>query len=271
MPLKFKIAADEFGDLDEALQGFYTEQDGEYVLDAEGLPEAEDTSGLKSALQKERESARKFAREKKALEDKYGTLDVEEFERLKAAEQDAETAKLEAAGEWDKIKAQMIEQHGKELGAKDKEIDRLTTQIRHITVDSAATQALADAGGNVELLKPHLMNRVRLNTDDFSVQILEADGTTPKVDASGNPVTIDTLVREMRDSDVFASGFKATAQSGSGSEPTEGGGDQMPGQGKPNGGTPPAGQFKPRSQMTDREKIDAQKQLGIDAYLNLPD
>lgn len=271
MPLAYKITADAFGDLDEAIQGFYTEQDGEFVLQAEGFPEAEDTSGLKSALQKERENAKKYAREKKALEDKYGTLDIEEFERLKAAEKDAETAKLEAAGEWDKIKAQMVTEHAKHLGEKDKEIDRLTSQIRHITVDSAATQALADAGGNVELLKPHLMNRVRLNTDDFSVQVLEADGTTPKVDASGNPVNIDALVSEMRDSDVFASGFKATSQSGSGSEPTEGGGDQLPGTGKPNGGTPPAGQYKPRSQMSDREKIDAQKALGIDAYLDLPD
>lgn len=267
--LKFKITADAFGALEEGQQSLYSEKDGEYVLSIDGLPEVEDVSGLKSALEKERENARKNAREKKALEEKYGALDIEEFNRLKDAEKDAETAQLEAAGEWDKIKEQMVKEHAKQIADKDKEIDRLTGQIRHITVESAATAALADAGGNVELLKPHLMGRVKLNTDDFTVQVLEADGVTPKVDAQGNPVTIDALVSEMRDSDIFASGFKATEQSGSGSEPTSGGGDQLPG--KQNGGTPPVGQTKPRSQMTDREKVDFQKEHGLDALLALPE
>jgi hypothetical protein len=270
MPLKYKISADEFGELDEAIQSFYTEQDDDYVLAAEGLPEAEDTSGLKSALQKERENARKAAREKKALEDKFGNIDLEEINQLKEEKEQAETRKLEEKGEFEKIKDQMREQHAKEIAAKDKEIDRLTGEIRHQKVESTATQALADAGGNVELLKPHLLSRLKLNTDDFSVLVLEDDGKTPKVDASGNPVNIDALVSEMRDSDTFASGFKATSQSGSGSEPTEGGGDQPPGQGKPNGGTPPVG-TKPRSQMSDREKIDFQKEHGIEKLLALPE
>lgn len=270
MPLRYKISADDFGDLEESIQGFYTQQDDDYVLAAEGMPDVEDTSGLKSALQKERENARKFAREKKALEDKIGGVDLEEYNKLKEEHEQQETRKLEEAGEFEKIKEQMRAAHAKELANKEKEIDRLTGEIRHQKVESAATQALADAGGNVELLKPHLLSRLKLNTDDFSVQVLEADGATPKVDGGGNPVNIDALVSEMRDSDTFASGFKATQQSGSGSEPTEGGGDILPGQGKPNGGTPPAG-TKPRSQMTDREKIDYQREHGIDALLNLPE
>ena len=144
----------------------------------------------------------------------------------------------------------------------------MVNQIKHLQVESAATTALADAGGNVELLKPHLLSRLKLDTDDFTVKVLEADGTTPKVDASGNPVNIEVLVREMRESDTFSSGFKATEQSGSGSEPQKGG--DASGDGKPNGGTPPAG-TKPRSQMTDREKLDFQQAHGIDALLKLPD
>ena len=57
MSLKLKVNADEYKGLPEGIRGFYEEKDGSYVLGVEGV---EDTSGLKSALEKERKTAREL-------------------------------------------------------------------------------------------------------------------------------------------------------------------------------------------------------------------
>jgi hypothetical protein len=269
MPLLTKV--DSLDDLHESLHDLYEEKDGSFHLKPpEGFvsaDEVEDTSGLKSALQKEREAARENAKRLKAVQEKYAGFDLEEYERLASAEKDAETAKLEAAGEWDKIKVQMVEQHAQELSSKDAEIARLRGQLEHVQIDSKVVESISKAGGNVELLKPHVRSRLQLNTDDFSTTVLDGDGRTPKVDADGNPVSIDALISEMRKSDTFASAFKATDQSGSGSEPQKGGSDGDTGN---SGGMPKITGDLRRSTMSDAEKVAFQKAHGLDALLELP-
>jgi hypothetical protein len=63
MALKYTVTADEYKGLETGLQGLYSEKDGSYILGVDGL---EDTSGLKSALEKERESRREFEKQIKA-------------------------------------------------------------------------------------------------------------------------------------------------------------------------------------------------------------
>ena len=53
MALKLKLTADEHKSLDEGIKGLYEEKDGAFVLGVDGI---EDTSGLKSALDKERKA-----------------------------------------------------------------------------------------------------------------------------------------------------------------------------------------------------------------------
>lgn len=268
MSLKAKIDAAAFEELDDSIKSLYTEKDGDYILQVDGfVPEdqLEDTSGLKSALAKEREAARKAAQKVKALESKLSGIDPDKYQELLDKEQTAEQQKLEQAGEWDKIKEQMVAAHASELAAKDNDIERLTSQLETVQIDSKVVEAISKAGGNVELLKPHVRSRLQLNTDDFSTTILDSDGKTPKVDGDGNPVTIDTLISEMRKSDTYAGAFKASEQSGSGSEPQSGG----DGPSSVNGGTPRV-ESKPRSQMSDREKVDFQKAHGLDAFMDLP-
>lgn len=268
MPFKLKIASLE--EVHESLHDQYDKQDdGSYTLKPpEGFVAAdsvEDVGGLKSALQKERETARATARENKSLKEKLSGVDPEKYKELLDKEAEAEQSALEKAGEWDKIKAQMSTQHAADLASKDKEIARLQRQLEHVQIDSKVVEAISKAGGNVELLKPHVRSRLQLNTDDFSTVVLDTDGKTPKVDGDGNPVTIDALVGEMRTSETYSGAFKATAQSGGGSDPQHGNdGPAGKGGGKPNG------EGKSRSQMTDREKVDFQKAHGIDKFMDLP-
>ena len=269
MPLKAKI--DTLDKLPEALHDLYEKQDdGTFsLIPPEGFVAAdsvEDTGGLKSALTKEREAARAAAQKVKALESKLAGVDPDKYKELLDKEADAETKRLEQAGEWTKMKDQMIQQHTADVQKERDNSARLMRQLESVQIDSKIVEALSKAGGNVELLKPHVRSRLLLNTDDFSTTVLDTDGKTPKVDGNGNPVTIDDLISEMRKSDIFSGGFKASEQSGSGSEPGKG----ESGSNGSNGGKPLMNGDLKLSTMTDRQKIDYQKAHGIDKLLDLP-
>ena len=269
MPLKLKV--DSLDELNEALHDLYEEKDGSFhLIPPEGFVSAdgvEDVGGLKSALNKTRDEKRESARKLKALQDKYAGVDLEEFERLVGLETDAETAKLAAAGEWDKIKEQMTTQHSAEKADWAKEKARLTGQIETIQIDSKVTEAISKAGGNVKLLKRIVRARLQLNTDDFSTTVLDSDEKTPKVDGDGNPVTIDALISEMRKSDDYAGAFKASEHSGGGADPGKAGDGGQGG----NGGMPKVNQGDlRRGTMSDKQKVDFQKAHGLDALLDLP-
>src|SRR5882672_8597562 len=79
----------------------------------------EDTKGLKSALQKERDNAAASARSLKALQEQLGDVDPAKVAELVQKETERAEADAKRNGEWDKLKGQMSEQHGKALKDKD--------------------------------------------------------------------------------------------------------------------------------------------------------
>lgn len=110
-------------------EAFYVEKDGKFHLDVTGI---EDTSGLKSALQKEREAAKEASRRAKELEDKFAGIDpVKVREMMTKLDQDGEAA-LIAAGKFDEVVAkrteklradlqkQIDEAHGKTKSAEER-------------------------------------------------------------------------------------------------------------------------------------------------------
>jgi len=269
MSLKYKIDPEAFEQLDDAVKSMYSENDGSYVLDVEGVESEENIKGLKSALDKEREAKRDYERKLKQVQDANSGIDKEKYEALLEKEREAEEAAALKAGEFDKLKEQMVKQQQEALAAKEAEITRRDRKIEELTIDAAVTSEIAKAGGNVDLLRPHVKSRLRLDSDTLEMVVLDGDGKTPKVDGDGNPARLETLVGEMRKSDTFAGAFKATEQSGGGSEPGTGGSGEGGG-GK--GGTPKLNtEGLKRSTMTDRQKVDFQKTHGLDALLDLPE
>src|SRR5574340_175358 len=110
-------------------EAFYVEKDGKFHLDVTGI---EDTSGLKSALQKEREAAKEASRKAKELEDKFAGIDpVKVRDMMAKLDQDGEAA-LIAAGKFDEVVAkrteklradrqrQIDEAHGKAKSAEER-------------------------------------------------------------------------------------------------------------------------------------------------------
>lgn len=247
-----KLTVDSLEAVDETYHDLYEPDGDRFKLKVEGI---EDTSGLKSALQKERKE--REAREKQAKAWERLGKSPEEIEELLEAQARADEAKAEKAGEWDKLKAQMNEKHQSEIKAREDKIAAMRSALERHLVDAAATAAIASEKGVPDLLLPHVQRHVRVVEEDgeFAVKVVDAKGD-PRVDGKGEPLTIADLVKEMKASEIFGRAFEASGNTGSGKQPGSG-----------SGGT---GTVKPRGKMSLEEKADFIAQHGQEAYQALP-
>ncbi len=257
-------------DVSEDLKEEYAEgEDGKFHLKILGnyVPKdkVEDVTGLKSALKKERDNASNAAKQLKTLQEKFGGIDIEEYEQLQEAQREAVEHEAEKKGEWAKLKTQMVDQHNVELQKARQETARVKENLERYLIDAQATAAINELNGNVTLLLPHVKAKVKLvegDNGEFSAQVTDDVGT-PRVNGEGNPLAIKDLVGEMRTNDVYAGAFKGTDHSGGGKPPS----DDDKGGGGGGGGKPEA---KPRSQMTPREKVEYIQAHGNDEFQKLP-
>lgn len=219
MSLKLKVTKDEYAALAEGIRGLYEEKDDAFVLGVDGI---EDTAGLKSALEKERKAARDLER----LAKQYQGLgkSPEEIAELVRAQEDAEKAKLEQKGEWDKLRGQMLEKHSQDISKKDDEIKRMRSALESYLVDAAATAAIAEFKGSPLLLLPHVKNSVKVieESGQFLVRVVAPDGT-PRVNAKGEFIGIKDLVGEMKSNELFGRAFEGTGANGGGMPANQGG------------------------------------------------
>jgi len=118
--IKYRITKEEHGELDESLAAHYVETDDGYQVDLDGIGDAEDISGLKSALAKERENVRgavaKIARLKGQME--------------AATQVGADTTELE-----DRV------------AAAEARAGRFESQLKRTVKDLSVKQAVAGVGG----------------------------------------------------------------------------------------------------------------------------
>lgn len=226
--------------------------------------QVEDVSGLKSALQKERENNKTLSKTKRELEEQYGGIDPEEYARLKELEAHEEERKAEKKGEWDKLKLQMTEKHNEELGKRTERENKLLAALERKTIDADAIAALNEFKGNVTLLLPHVKGHVRMVEEDgaFVARVVDDQGN-PRVNGEGNFLTVRELVSEMRDQDTYAKAFENTVASGGGTPPGGSGGN---GAGKK--GVIPEG--LKRGGMTTKDKVAFIREHGEDEYMKLP-
>lgn len=217
--MSLALSLEKLDGLDAAVAALYTERDGKFFLDVDGL---EDTAGLKSALEAERKARKDFERKYGALKD----VDLAEYTRLKTEAEEREAKKLTEAGEFDKLR----EKWQKDLEAKEREWqEKLAAKdvllARHVK-DSQIRNAALKAGVIPEDIEDVMTITARYfkMADDGALQVLDDKGeVTPK--------TVD---------EFFTKDFKErkpkfyspTGSSGSGATPPGG------------GGTPPKGSLQ---------------------------
>ena len=195
--MALKLTLDTLDGVDETIKPLYVEHDGKFKLAVDGL---EDTSGLKSALEKERKARREAEqRAKLALSDE----ELEEVERLRA-----EAAKAKGA---DEIVNQIKARHAKELEARTKEAQAYRAHLEKTVLESTASKLLAEHKGNVGLLMPHIQAALRVEEADGQFQVVPA-----------NAASLEEVVTGLKS--AFPAAFSDSGHSGGGAIGGGGGG-----------------------------------------------
>lgn len=220
--------------IDDAISALYVEKDGKFILDVESVDgfALEDVNGLKTALGKERTTRERLERDVikfKDLDPDKAREALAKLEELTSIDPAKEADKI-ANTKFEAAKAQLLEKHTGELTSRDERIGHLTKTVEGLLIDAAATSALAEAKGSVELLLPHVRAHTRVKEVDgkFTVEVIDKDGNAKIADSKGTPMDISGLVAEMKESDAFGRAFEGSGQSGSGKQPGAGGGGNAP-------------------------------------------
>ena len=217
--MSLKLTVDTLDDVPENLRSLYAEADGKFRLAVDGI---EDTAGLKSALQKEREAARTAEKQAKAWMALGKT--PEEIAALVDAQRKAEADRALKGGEFDKVKNQIVEQSEREKTDLRNIIKSKDAAIERYLIDAQATAAISEMKGIPVLLLPHVKAAVKVVEDngDFVTRVVDAQGN-PRVNSKGEFLSIRDLVDEMRQNEVFGRAFEPTGATGSGAGGSGGG------------------------------------------------
>lgn len=231
--MSLKALLDKVEDAPEAVRGFYekNEETGKFHLKVDPVDgfALEDVNGLKTALGKERSTRERLERDIvkfKDIDPEKARSALEELEELKKLDPNKEADKI-ATSKVEAAKAQLLEKHTSEIKERDERNAVLQREVERLLIDAAATSALAEAKGSVELLLPHVRAHTRVKEVEggkFTVEVVDKDGNAKIADAKGTPMDIKGLVAEMRQSDAFGRAFEGSGQSGSGSNGSGSGG-----------------------------------------------
>lgn len=187
-----KITIDDLSGLPEGLKSVVEAEGDKHALDLSKLMVAEDLTGLKSALQKERENARAWEKFGKPddLEAKLSDLEKKAQGTGKAAE--------DAQAKIDAIKA---EYEGK-LSDKDKRIEAMMKANASASLKAELAKAgfIPDA---IDMMATSAMGRLEFN-EDGTPKVLTSDGKPMIGSGADHGATLADLAKELAEATPFA-------------------------------------------------------------------
>ena len=188
-----------------------------------------DVMAKKTALKEANDNLSKLNEQLKAFEG----IDPVAVRALLKQQDDAETSKLEAQGQWDKLKSQMAETHKAEMGGVQSKVSALELTLQEqSTVISELT--VGNAFSTSEFIKEELLltpNKTRAAYgNNFSYEdgtIVGYDkpkgvtGRTVLVDSSGDPLSFEEALKKIVDMDSDRDQIlRSKVKQGSGSKST---------------------------------------------------
>jgi hypothetical protein len=231
--LKARVTKDEFGALPEGVREHYAEQEGgEFLLGVEGVGDwkLENVGSLRRALQTERTARSKLDQTLKSFEgidpdaartalDKMNEIADWDPEQKLAEAKKAYEKKL--SDHFEGQRKQLVEKHTTEKTEIEAKLQGLHDQLSKTLIDAAASRAIGEAKGSVDLLIHPIKDRTRVRQNDqgrYVVEVLDSDGSVRLSNKSGStdPMTIDELVAEMKRDTRYARAFDGSGASGSG-------------------------------------------------------
>lgn len=269
--MALKPVVTDLSSVDESHRSLYVERDGMYQLDVEPVTRIgdrevhislEDTSGLRKNFQ----SSQSRIREMESRLGKFGDINPEdvarsfqELETLRAESGDlTEKANKLAEGRVNQVTAQF----DNERQAANKRIEALESNLRNSLVDTQIQNAILKAGGEdatVQMMKRHIADHVTMRevNGKYIAEVIDPNTGDVRIgDSSGNPMTIDQLVKEFKESDVYGNAWPGTGRQGLGNQDSKRKG--------------PAGKTK-KSQFTWSERADFIEANGAAAWIKLAD
>ena len=187
--MALKLTLDSLDGVDEGIKSLYVEQDGKFKLAVDGL---EDTSGLKSALEKERKARRDAEQRAKA------SLSDEEMQEIETLRMEAAKAK----GADEVINRERARQ-AKVLEDRDKREKHLFGEVEKAKLKEAAFELMTKHKANAGLLMPHFREAVRVEEIDGQFQVVPVAATS-----------LEEIIATMKTS--FPEAFSDSGHSGSG-------------------------------------------------------
>lgn len=184
--LALSLEKAEHTKLPKEVQSLYVEREGKYHLD---LPEGiEDVTGMKSALQKERDKAKEEVRLRKELEKKFEGIDPDQVRTLLEKLGGDEEAQLIKAGKIDEVVARRMEKaakaHTRALEEANKKVEAANSRAQKFSskvLDNHIRAAAAKAGVHANAVEDALF-RAR------TLFVLNEDGEPVQLDKDGHPV-----------------------------------------------------------------------------------
>lgn len=223
-----KITVEDTSALPEWQQAYV--QEGQ--LDLTALPQPEDVSGLKTALQKERANVQAWSKLGEKPEDVQAKIaDLEERARGTGKSAEEAQAKLDA----------IAKEKDAEIAKRD---ERLNGFMRS-NAQSALKSELAKVGfipESIDDIAATAMNRLQFN-DDGSPKVVTSEGSPMIGSGPDHGATLADLARELAASKTYAV-----------RDDGKGGGGKPPGS---NGGTPNGKRF---SEMTSSELVSLRRE-----------
>ncbi len=221
-------------ELPEVFREHYVAAGDGFTLDVHSVDgrTLEDVGSIKSALARERTTAAKSAKALKAFEGIDADLAREAMAKIgEMADWSPDEQVQERIAAREK---QLMDKHAAEIQAATAANADLDKHLRSFVVDAALAEAIAKHKGNATLLMPLLRAQIEVDRDDggeFFPRVVDSAGNTRITDRAGatDGMSVDELVKSLRDDSTTAAAFAGSVIAGSGATPSSGG-SARPGQ-----------------------------------------
>ncbi len=214
--MALKAVVDSLDSVDEGQHNFYTEKEGKFYLDLEGVQDHPDVGALKRALDGQRERNKKLVEENKQLKERVAIVpegfDPDELAQLRAKveEYEADPSKRQPPDQKAAQEAvaarRLLEQkmastekaHATEIGKLRKQLEEKDTVIGRMLVEDGLTKALTEVG----VTTPQFLRAAKaMLKQDIKVVVDEGGEYRAVVETDTGPLDIPKYVSDWAASD----------------------------------------------------------------------
>lgn len=239
MDFEFGVV-DSLTNVPEQFRGIYQEGgDGKYAVGNAYKGVAEAVTGLNKSLKAARAEAKANTPVDLSPLADYGKTPEEIKVAVVAKQKELEDQLAGKSGEaklnLDKIREDLAAAHAQELKKANARGEALQNQLYGVLMKNAATAAIAEEKGDIELLMPFIQNQVKVIEEDgeFKALVVDASGDRRYSGITGQPLTVKELVKEMKANEKYGRLFESEHQQGGGGMPPGAGNRPPPQKGKP--------------------------------------